>query len=159
MYLVERGAESGFPEMALLGAIDREDLAAVEDHLASGVNPNESFIPPGVPAEGASALHLAVLKENREMAEALLNSGANIDIPAQDQFQGPPLEWAAFFGLTEMVMFLVEAGADVNAKNAIGTTPLDAASADNPFIPAGDRKEFNENRAIIRDYLILQGAQ
>ena len=159
MLLIERGAESGFPEMSLLGAIDREDLAAVEDHLASGVDPNESFVPPGVPAEGASALHLAVLKENREMAEALLNSGTNIDIPAQDQFQGPPLEWAAFFGLTEMVVFLVEAGADVNAKNAIGTTPLDAASADNPFIPAGAREEFNENRAIIRDYLVQQGAQ
>ena len=148
----------------LVGQLEtfNESRASLRMYLieqGADVDPNKSFVPPGLPAEGASALHLAVLKENRGMAEALLNSGTNIDIPAQDQFQGPPLEWAAFFGLTKMVVFLVEAGADVNAKNAIGTTPLDAASADNPFIPAGAREEFNENRPIIRDYLVQQGAQ
>ena len=42
-------------------------------------------------------------------------------------------------------MFLVEAGADVNAKNAIGTTPLDAAYADNSFA-SGEDLDANSTR-------------
>ena len=56
-------------------------------------------------------------------------------------------------------MFLVESGADLNARNAFGTTPLDATAADNTFIPKEDLEEFNENRAFIREYLSARGGK
>ena len=104
------------PGMPLLGAIDQDNADIVREHLEFGTDPNETFIPPGIPFAGASALHLAVLKDNREIAQLLLDNGAGIDIRARDQFKGRPLEWAVFFGIKDMGVFLVESGADVNAQ-------------------------------------------
>ncbi len=158
-YLSARGGQPGQPRLSLLDAIDQDNANVVRDHMESGSDPNETFIPPGLPFAGASALHLAVLKDNREIARVLLNNGADIDIRARDTFQGSPLEWAVFFGIKDMAMFLVESGADVNAKNAFGTTPLDAATADNAFISKEDLEEFNESRAFLKEYLSARGGK
>ena len=147
------------PGMPLLDAIDQDNANVVRDHMEFGTDPNETFIPPGFPAAGASALHLAILKDNREIAKILLDNGADIDIRARDTFQGSPLEWAAFFGIRDMGVFLVESGADLNSKNAFGTTPLDATASDNPFISKADLEEFNENRAFLREYLSTRGGK
>ena len=158
-YFSEKGAESTAPALPLLDAIDQDNADAVRAHLESGTDPDKSFVPPGLPFAGASALHVAVLKDNREIVQLLLDNGANIDINALDEFKGSPLEWAAFFGIKDMAVFLVESGADINSKNAYGTTPLDATSSDNPFIPEEDRKQFDENRFFLRQYLSEKGAQ
>ena len=158
-YLIEKGAESTAPVLTLLDAIDQDNADAILAHMESGTDLNKTFIPPGFPFAGASALHLAVLKDNSEIAQVLLDNGADIDIKALDEFKGSPLEWAAFFGIKDMAVFLVESGADINAKNAYGTTPLDATSSDNPFISEEDRKQFDENRFFLRQYLSENGAQ
>ena len=147
------------PGMSLLAAVDQGNVDAIRLHMESGTDPDESFVPPGVPWAGASALHIAVIKEYQEVAQVLLDNGADIDTPAQDQFRGSPLEWAAFFGLKEMAVFLVEAGADLNSKNAFGTTPLDATVVDNPFIPQEQREAFEKSRDLVRDYLVANGAK
>ena len=158
-YFSEKGAESTAPFLTLLDAIDQHNADAVLAHMESGTNPDKTFIPPGLPFAGASAMHLAVLKDNSEIVQILLDNGANIDIKAFDEFKGSPLEWAAFFGIKDMAVFLVESGAGINAKNVYGTTPLDATSSDNPFIPEEDRKQFDENRFFLRQYLSEKGAQ
>ena len=147
------------PALPLLDAIDQDNADVVRDHMESGTDPNKTFIPPGIAFAGASALHVAVLKDNREIVQLLLDNGADIDIRALDDSEGSPLEWAAYFGLKDMAVFLVESGADINARNAYGTTPLDAAYANNPFIPEKDRKQFNENRSLIIAYLSERGAE
>ena len=158
-YLRARGGKSGLPQISLLDAIDQDDADAVGKHMESGTDPNETFVPPGIPFAGASALHVAVLKNNREIVTILLDNGADIDIRARDDFGGSPLEWAVFFAIRDMGVFLVESGADVNAKNAIGTTPIDAAGSDNPFVSAEDLAEFKANRAFLKEYLTEQGAK
>ena len=158
-FLIEEGAESTAPTLPLIDAIDQDNADAVRAHLESGTDPDKTFIPPGLPFAGASALHLAVLKGNSEIVQVLLDNDADIDIKALDEFKGSPLEWAAFFGIKDMAVFLVESGADINSKNAYGTTPLDASSSDNPFIPEEDRKQFDENRFLLRQYLSEKGAQ
>ncbi len=147
------------PTLPLLDAIDQEDTDVVRAHMEIGTDPDKTFIPPGIPFTGASALHVAVLKDNREIVQLLLDNGADIDIRALDDSEGSPLEWAAYFGLNDMAVFLVESGADINARNAYGTTPLDAAYANNPFIPEEDRNRFNANRDLISAYLIEEGAE
>ena len=158
-YLRARGGKSGLPPISLLEAIDQDDAEVVREHMESGTDPNETFIPPEFPFAGASALHVAVLKNNREIVSILLDNGADIDIRARDVFKGSPLEWAVFFGIKDMGVFLVESGADVNAKNAFGTTPLDAADADNSFVDEEDLDEFNENRAFLKEYLSARGGK
>ena len=158
-YLRARGGKSGLPPLSLLDAIDQDDADAVREHMESGTDPNETFVPPGIPFAGASALHVAALKNNREIVSILLDNGADIDLRARDQFKGSPLEWAVFFGIKDMGVFLVESGADVNAKNALGTTPIDAVDADNSFVAKEDLAEFNENRAFLKEYLSARGGE
>ena len=158
-YLRARGGTSGLPPISLLDAIDQDEAEAVREHMESGADPDETFVPQGIPFAGASALHVAVLKNNREIVQILLDSGADIDIRARDQFGGSPLEWAVFFGIKDMSVFLVESGADVNAKNNVGTTPIDAAGSDNPFVEEKDLAEFKENRAFLKDYISERGAK
>ena len=46
----------------------------------------------------------------------------------------------------------------MNAKNALGTTPLDAA-ADNAFTSKEELEEFSENRAFLKEYLSARGGR
>ena len=124
-----------------------------------GTEPDETFIPPEYPFVGASALHLAVLKDDEEIVNTLLDNGASIDIRARESFRRTPLDWAAFWGLRDMVVLLVEKGADINSVTVLQSTPLDAARADNPFVAVGQVERFLENRAFIREYLAASGGK
>ncbi len=147
------------PSTSLLEAIDEHDVAVVREHMEFGTDPNETFIPPGYDFAGASALHLAVLKDNEATVNILLDHGADIDIKARETYQGTPLDWAAFWGIKDMVVLLVEKGADINSTTVVESTPLDAAGADNPFVMVGDLDRFLKNRAVIREYLASNGGK
>ena len=147
------------PAVPLLEAIDQEDVELVRAHMEFGTDPDEMFIPPEYPFAGASALHLSVLKDNEEIVGLLLDGGANIDIKAREYFQGTPLDWAAFWGIKDMVVLLVEKGADINSRNIMNSTPLDVAKGDNPFIQVGQLEQFLESREFIRDFLAANGGK
>ena len=147
------------PVLTLLEAIDQEDAESVRDHMEFGTKPDAEFIPPGYPFAGASALHLAVLKDNEQIVVILLENGANIDIKARETFQGSPLDWAAFWGIKDMTVLLVEKGSDISSKTIVNSTPLDAAKTDNPFIPVGQLEEFLEDREFIYDYIAANGGK
>jgi hypothetical protein len=144
--------------MWLLQAVDSQDSSAVWKQLKSGIDLDNVFVPEGDEFSGASALHMAVLKNNQEIVNILLEGGTYIDIRARDMFHGTPLDWAAFWGLEEMVVLLVQNGADVNSKTTLGTTPLDTAGAENHFVKPDDRVQFEKDRALIREFLASQGA-
>ena len=147
------------PDITLLQAIEFENVEIVQQHLDYGTDPNVVYIPEGFPFAGASALHLAVLKDNGEIVKLLLDNGAKIEIKAKDQFQSTPLTWAAFWGLYEMAKLLLEEGADVNAPDVNGSTPLAGASVQNPFVGKDDVEAFIENRAKIRELLEEHGGR
>ena len=147
------------PDIPLLTAIDYDLVEVVEQHMAYGTNPNDVFIPPEIPFEGASALHLAVLKSNAPIVEVLLDNGADIEIKARDAFKATPLIWAAYWGLPDMVRLLLDAGAKVNAEDSNGFTPLDASSVENPFVSKEDAETFISGRAKIREVLKEHGGK
>jgi ferric-dicitrate binding protein FerR (iron transport regulator) len=126
---VSRPASTEPPQLPVLDiwtAASQGNLEAVRRHLASGANVNAIVDAPGIPASGATPLHLAVLADQREIAEFLIQKGANLGARAKDEHGGTPLHWAAALGRTEMARRLMAAGADVNARDNHGFTPLDA---------------------------------
>ena len=147
------------PDITLLQAIDFDNVDMVQRHMEYGTDPNDVFIPDDYPFAGASALHQAVLKNNAEIVRLLLENGAHLEIRAMDEFKGTPLTWVAYWGLFDMAKLLLEEGADVNALDSYGNTPLDAASVENPFIGEKDADAFIENREKIRKLLMENGGR
>ena len=142
------------PCMPLLEAIKQENVEVVREHMESGTDPNKMFVWQGRDLAGASALHLAVSVEHKEIIEVLLENGADINIRARDQHGGTPLHWAAFLGYKQIAETLVEAGADINAPDDDGYRPLDAALS-NPDLDPKTRTEIadylRENGAMTKD--------
>ena len=124
----------------------------VEQLLDDGWDINGTFVAEGVPGSGGSPLHIAVLSNQEEVAELLLQRGADINIKADDAYGGTPLHWVAFFGNYDMVELLVEAGADVNATEPSGSTPLDSA-----LNPWADVDQATKDQ--IADYLRANGGE
>jgi len=123
-------APARLPIMDIWTAASRGNLEAVRRYLDAGADVDATFVAPGIPASGATPLHLAVLADQGEIAEFLIEKGANLDTKAQDGHGGTPLHWAAASGRVEMARRLIDAGADVHAKDNSGLTPLDATNCD-----------------------------
>ncbi len=111
-------------------AASQGDLHTVKRHLDAGIDINESFVAPGIPASGATPLHMAVLSDQQALARFLVDQGANVNAPAQDEHGGTPLHWAAVLGRVEMARQLIDAGANVNAQDKNEYTPLDATNVE-----------------------------
>jgi hypothetical protein len=116
------------PIMDIWAAASQGNLEAVKRHLASGADIDATFIAPGIPASGATPLHISVLSDQGEIAQFLIEQRANINAKAKDEHCGTPLHWAAVLGRTEMARRLIDAAADVNVKDNNGYTPLDWTS-------------------------------
>ncbi|XP_026140733.1 B-cell lymphoma 3 protein homolog isoform X1 [Carassius auratus] len=76
--------------------------------------------------EGLTPLHLAVQKGDKKLAKILLKNGSEIN--AGDNKSGrSPLVHAVENNFTDMVIFLIESGCDVNAQSYSGNTALHSA--------------------------------
>jgi len=139
------------PVMDIWAATSQGKLEVVKHHLAAGIDIDAAFIAPGIFASGATPLHMAVLSDQRAVAGYLIDQGANINAPAQDQYGGTPLHWAAALGRVELARQLIDAGANVNTTDKNGYTPLDATAME----------EFSESqtRLAIAELLRQRGAK
>lgn len=71
-----------------------------------------------------------------EAVEALLNSGAGIEARGGQSHRTPLIE-AAYNGRLDVARFLVQRGADVNARDDRGKSALWMASTPESYVPAG----------------------
>jgi len=118
------------PLMDIWTAAAQGNVEAVKRHLTAGAEIDGAFVAPGIPASGATPLHLAVFCDHGEMAQFLIKRGANLNARAKDKHGGTPLHWAAALGRFERSRQLIDSGADVNARDNNAFTPLDATNYD-----------------------------
>lgn len=74
-----------------------------------------------------TALHRAAMYNRTNVANRLLEAGANVN--KQNQFNDTPLHFAAQGNSTEVGRLLLHKGADITLTNKNNETPLDQASS------------------------------
>src|SRR5579863_9902913 len=77
-------------------------------------------------ADGATALHWAVFRSDKEMVDILIHGGANAKVANREG--STPLWLASVNGDAAVIAALLNAGADANEHLPLGRTPLMAAS-------------------------------
>lgn len=102
---------------------DYKDVA--ELLIAKGLDVNAKTTKYGE-AKDATPLHVAAGMGNINVAEVLINNGAELDAKFSDHHH-TPLHLAAREGHKAVAELLIAQGADVNAKMKNGDTPLDLA--------------------------------
>ena len=103
-------------------ALESQDLQRVRRSLEAGADANQLD-----ELLGVSPLSMAAMTGNVELAEVLLEGGADVDVRNNDG--STPLLGAAFLGRVEMLELLLERGADPGARNANGDTVLGVTQA------------------------------
>lgn len=110
--------KEGIPEKDLQTAVITGDVEAVKQHIAAGSDLNVQD-----PFGGSSPLITAAVFDQKEIAELLIDAGADINF--QNNEGSTALISAAFFGRPEIVQLLLDHDADRNIKNKYGTTAYD----------------------------------
>lgn len=107
------------PKMDLMAAVMAGDLAVVKQHIKAGsdLNIKEAF-------SGSTPLGSAATFDRTEIAKALIDAGANLEIKNNDG--ATVLHAAAFFGRVEIVQMLIDAKADKTVRNKFGATPRES---------------------------------
>ena len=71
-----------------------------------------------------TALQYAAMNGYYPIVQHLVESGANLDIPAKRLQSMTPLHLSALRGFFEITIYLIENGADITARDDSGRTPL-----------------------------------
>jgi uncharacterized protein len=117
-FLLEFRPDLDFFESCVAGQIEkvmgaiRENSSLLQAHNTDGWTP----------------LHLAAFFGHPELAEALLDQAAAVDVRSTNAMKNTPLHAAAAGGKTDLVQILLGRGADVNARQEGGWTALHGAA-------------------------------
>lgn len=107
-------------DVELVEAVKQQDLATVRTLVSDGADVNATQ------PDGATAMHWAAFREDRELVKVLLDAGAEVNVP--NELGATPLWVAAISGNADIVTQLLDAGADPNRALPEGETPIMTAS-------------------------------
>jgi ankyrin repeat protein len=124
--LVMGGAAFAAPEEPLVNAAFRDDLNAVRQLVLTSENVNAIDKP-----TNTSALAYAVEHSNRDIVQALLSAGA--DVNARNSNGISPLMHLGENATADLVKDLLNAGANPNSVDESGMTPLLHVAENAPF--------------------------
>ena len=150
----------GQTDLNIWQAASTGNVAVVEEHLAKGADINAQD---GV--YGVTPLSWAALLGQTQMAELLIQRGANVNSKNRDG--ATSLHAAAFLGRHEIAALLVQKGANTNVRNNSGEIPADSLKADWGTVQfivqllqiQVDREKVESGRAKVAELLSQQGAQ
>jgi ankyrin repeat protein len=126
--------ESGHKDIVLLLAASGVDLTIHLAAYAGDLQTVGCLLDAGADVnhqdkQGRTPLYLAVQEGNRDIAELLINRGADIRKGrGQPPWVFAPLHAAACYGRTDTINLLIRKGADVHAKDMVNATPLHEAA-------------------------------
>lgn len=112
------------PQVDLHTAVVADNIEAVRQHIAAGSEINVKD-----PFGGSSPLISAAVFGKTEIAKALIDAGADINL--QNNEGSTALHTAAFFCRPEIVKMLLAKGADKSIKNKYNATAYESMTA--PF--------------------------
>jgi ankyrin repeat protein len=116
--LAERGASIDVFNGAIAGRLDRvQQLVETNKSLAKAYS-----------KDGWTALHLAAFFGHKEIAQAMLNAGAEVNAVTKNAMQNQPLHAATAGRHGAIVELLLQHGANPNARQHGGWTALHAAA-------------------------------
>lgn len=116
--LLNQGAQMNIHEAAMLGETERlTGWLVMQPKLVNTLSP-----------DGYTPLHLAAYFGHLDAANVLLAHGADPNIAANNPMHVMPLHSAVAGKYYEIAARLIEAGAEVNAREQYGLTPLHAAA-------------------------------
>ena len=148
------------PEMDIWTAASLGEVEIMERHIAFGTDINGTYNIPGVPGAGGSPLHIACLTNQTDVIKLLIKEGADLErkAVAPDPGGGTPLHWAVFALNFNAVEAMLDAGANVNATDKNGATPLNYALIDFATLTPVPATTPPPQRKRIHDFLIKKGA-
>jgi ankyrin repeat protein len=79
-------------------------------------------------ALGFNFMHYAALEGNKEVIEMLLEKGVPPTIVSENHQRIQPIHWACLRSHIDIVLLLLDRGADIEAADSEGHTPLQKAS-------------------------------
>lgn len=107
----------------LFKAADEGDLPSVHRLVAEGADIEEADL-----ISGFTPLHVAVIRNQKDVVNWLLTEGANIE--ARDLRGETPLHVATNKLNVPMINLLLLKGANINSQSQMGLTPLHLAATD-----------------------------
>jgi ankyrin repeat protein len=113
------GTDVGAPALVLAAANGHKDMVALLLAHNADVNATNYAVTP--------LLNAVWFGQKADMAELLLDNKAEVNNARGSSEKSTPLHIAAQTGDTDLVRLLVARGADLNAKDIYGRTPLDVA--------------------------------
>jgi len=117
--LLDSGVELDVFEAAATGYTARlREVVANDPSLVNAYSP-----------DGFTPLGFAVFFSQPESVKALLDAGADVNLPSRESMKVTPLASAAAAKQTELARVLIAHGANVNARGATGHVPLHEAAA------------------------------
>lgn len=147
-------ARTKAPKTDIHTAVITENEEALKQHIAAGSDINEKD-----PFGGSSPLISAAVFGKPEMANILIEAGADLDFQNNDG--STALISAAFFGRVEIVRLLLDAGADKTIKNKSGATAYESVLA--PFSEVKNTYDVMgkalEPLGLKLDYALLERAR
>ena len=116
-----------FSVTALCDAVLTHNHTEIDRQLSQGANPNE------YDSNGYTSFHWTIRNNQLNIASLLLKHGADPDLPTNSplSFNMSPLHLAVFENNAALVRLLIAHNANINTVDALGRTPLDAATVYN----------------------------
>ena len=143
------------PEISIYDAVQRGNIEAIKQHLASGTNVNLKN------DGGSTPLIEASRKGHKEIAKLLIENGADVNCKLEyttdiESIEGwTSLHVAAAKGHKVIAELLIIKGADVNAMDDTRRSPLDWAQ----IIRVQHSKKIKDSKKEIADLLRKHGGK